>query len=49
VQQPLEGADVRLDLVILVAEHLLPARRVHDIPGHEIPVPHAFLGAGEGE
>ena len=47
VQQALPGADVRLDLVVGVAEHLLPARRVDDRVGFEIPVPDAFLRAGE--
>ena len=49
MQQPLPGADVRLDLVVGVAEHLLPSRRVHDVAGVEVPVPHAFLRAGEGQ
>ena len=30
MHQALPGADVRLDLVVVVAEHLLPARRVDD-------------------
>ena len=47
MQQPLPGADVRLDLVVGVAEHLLPPRRVDDGAGLEVPVPDAFLGAGE--
>ena len=49
MQQPLPGADVRLDLVLGVAEHLLPSRRIHDRAGFEIPVPDAFLGSGEGQ
>ena len=47
MQQTLPGADVRLDLVVGVAEHLFPARRVDDGAGFEAPVPDAFLGAGE--
>ena len=38
---------MRLDLVLGVAEHLLPARRVHDAHGFEVPVPDALLRAGE--
>ena len=34
VEQPFPRADVRFDLVVGVAEHLLPARRVHDVAGH---------------
>ncbi len=49
MKQPLPGADVRLDLLVGVTEHLLPSRRVHDGAGFEVPVPHAFLRAGEGE
>ena len=49
MQQPLPCADVRLDLVFGVAEHLLPARRIHDGARLEVPVPHAFLRADEGE
>ena len=49
VQQPFPRADVRFDLVVGVAEHLLPARRVHDVAGHEVPVPDAFLRAGKGQ
>ena len=47
MQQPFPRADVRFDLVVGVAEHLLPARRVHDRAGFEVPVPDAFLRAGE--
>ena len=47
MEQPLPRADVRLDFVVGVAEHLLPARRVHDGAGLEVPVPDAFLRAGE--
>ena len=49
MQQAFPGADVRLDLVLGVAEHLLPLRRVHDRAGLEVPVPDAFLRAGEGQ
>ena len=31
MDEPLERADVRLDLVVVVAEHLFPARRVEDV------------------
>ncbi len=47
VEQPFPRADVRFDLVVGVAEHLFPARRVHDVAGDEVPVPDAFLGAGK--
>ena len=47
MDQPLPRADVRLDLVLGVAEHLLPARRVHDGAGLQVPVPDAFLRADE--
>ena len=43
----LPGADVRFDLALGVAEHLLPSRRVHDRVGLDAPVPHAFLSAGK--
>ncbi len=49
VEQPFPRADVRLDLVVGVAEHLFPARRVHDVAGHQVPVPDAFLRAGKGQ
>ncbi len=47
VEQTFPSADVRLDLPFLVAKHLLPMWRVHDLTGFEIPVPHTFLGACE--
>ena len=47
MNQPLECADVRLDFVILVAEHALPMRRVDDRAGLEVPVVDAFLRARE--
>ena len=47
VQQAFPRADMRLDLVIGVAEHLFPARRVDDVAGDEIPVPDPFLGPRE--
>ena len=47
MQQALPRADVRFDLVVGVAEHFLPSRRVHDGAGLEVPVPDAFLCAGE--
>ena len=47
VQQAFPRADMRLDLVIGIAEHLFPARRVDDVAGDEIPVPDPFLGACE--
>ena len=40
---------MRFDLVVGVAQHLFPAGRIHDAPGFQIPVPHAFLGAGKRE
>ena len=49
MDEPLELADVRLDLVVVVAEHLFPARRVEDVPGEEIEVPHALARAGNGQ
>ena len=49
MDEPLERADVRLDLVVLVAEHLLPARRVEHVAGHEVEVPHALARAGDGQ
>ena len=49
MEQPLPRADVRLDLVVGVAEHLFPPWRVHDGAGFEIPVPDAFLCSGEGQ
>ena len=49
VDQALPRADVRLDLVVRVAEHLFPSRRIHDIVRFEVPVPDAFLRAGERE
>ena len=47
MEQALPRADVRLDLVVGVAEHLLPARRVHDRAGFEVPVPDALLRSRE--
>ena len=49
VDQALPGADVRLDLVARVAEHLLPSTGVHDRVGFEVPVPDPFPRAGDGE
>ena len=49
MDQAFPGADVRLDLVGLVAEHVDPARRVEHRSRFEVPVPDAFLGAGERE
>ena len=49
MQQPLPRADVRFDLVLSVAEHLLPAPRIDDVAGQQVPVPHAFLRSGERE
>ena len=49
MQQPFPGADVRLDLVLGVAEHLLPARRIDDVARQQVPVPDAFLRSGERE
>ena len=49
VEQPFPRADVRFDLVVCIPEHLLPARRVDDVAGDEVPVPDAFLGAGKGQ
>src|SRR5262245_48897619 len=49
MKQPLPGTHMRFDLVVVVAEHLLPLRRVHDRSGFEIPVPDPFLRAGERE
>ncbi len=47
VHQTLPRADVRFDFVLRVAEHLLPARRVHDRVGVDVPVPDTFPGAGK--
>src|SRR5262249_58622917 len=47
MQEPLPRAHVRLDLVFVVAEHLLPARRIDDGSCLEAPVPDAFLRAFE--
>ena len=47
MNQPLECADVRLDFVILIAEHALPVRGVHHRAGLEVPVVDAFLRARE--
>ena len=47
MEQPLPRPDVRLDFVVGVPEHLLPVRRVHDRAGFQVPVPDAFLRAGE--
>ena len=47
VNQALERADVRLDFVVLVAEHALPVLRVHHRAGLEVPVVDAFLRALE--
>ncbi len=49
VQQTLPRAHVRLHFLVGITEHLLPAWRVHDGAGFEIPVPDAFLRAGERE
>ena len=49
VDEAFPRADVRLDLVVGVAEHLFPARRVVHRVGLEVPVPDAFLRAGERE
>ena len=48
MQQPLPRAHMRLNLLVGVAEHFLPSRRVHDRAGLEVPVEHAFLRAREG-
>ncbi len=47
MDEPLPGTHVGFDLVVRVAEHLLPARRIHDGIGFKVPVPHTFLGACE--
>ena len=49
VQQAFPGADVRLDLVLAMAEHLLPSRRVDDGACFQIPVPDALLCTREGQ
>src|SRR4029078_13189257 len=49
MQDALPRADVRLYFVPGVPEHLLPARRVEHHVGFEVPVPDAFLSAGERE
>src|SRR5262249_30975397 len=49
MEQVFPAADVRWDLIELVAEHLRPARRVDDGAGLEVPVPDAFLRTREGE
>ena len=49
MDQAFPGADVRLDLVGLIAEHLDPARRVEHRARLEVPVPDALLRAGERE
>src|SRR5207245_4669838 len=49
MNQTVPGADVRLDLLVAVAAHLLPSLVVHDVVGLEVPVPDAFLRSGHGE
>ena len=49
VQQTLPGGDVRIDVVVGIPEHLLPAWRVQHPAALDVPVPHALLRAGEGE
>src|SRR5712671_4991242 len=49
MEQALPGADVWLDLVIGVPEHLLPSRRVHHVACLQVPIPYAFLRTGEGQ
>ena len=49
VHQALPRRNMRLDLLIAVAEHLLPAGGVDDRVGFEVPVPDAFLRAGKGQ
>ena len=49
VDEPLARADVRLDLVVFVAEHLLPARGIDHVAGLEVHVPHALARAGDGQ
>ena len=47
MHQTLPRADVRFDFVLGIAEHLLPARRIHDRVGLDVPIPDAFPGAGK--
>src|SRR6185436_20113145 len=49
MEHPLPGIDGAFDLIVFVAEHLLPSRGVHDDAGFEVPVPDAFLRTGERE
>ena len=43
------GADVRLDLPLRIAEHLLPARGIEDGVGLQVPIPHSLLGGLQGQ
>src|SRR5689334_19677611 len=49
MNQPLPRADMGLDFIVFVTEHLLPPRRVDDGVALEVPVPHTLLRAGERE
>src|SRR5262245_39843104 len=47
MEQSLPCADVRLDFILGVAEHLLPSRGVHDRACFQVPVPYPLLRAGK--
>jgi hypothetical protein len=47
MHESLPGADVRLDLVLGIPQHLLPTRRIYDVVRLEVPVPDSFLGSGK--
>jgi hypothetical protein len=49
MEQAFPSGHVRLDLCFVISEHLFPPRRVDHGAGVEIPVPDAFLRAGESE
>src|SRR4029079_10698193 len=49
MQEPLPLGEARLDLVVRVAEHLLPPPGVEHRAGRQVPVPDPFLRAGEGQ
>src|SRR5687767_14092739 len=47
MDQAFPCADVRLDLLVRIPEHLLPSRRIHYGVRFKVPVPDTFLAAGD--
>src|SRR5256885_408373 len=49
MEQSLPCANVRLDVLLVISEHLFPTRRVDDGAGLQIPIPHPLACSGEGK